>query len=94
MTTDALVAGGGLAGAAVAIDLARAGRRVVLIEREPGPHDKVCGEFLSYEACHYLERLQISPAALGAVQLHSVRLVQGHRPVTAKLPFRDRKSVV
>ena len=88
MTYDALVAGGGLAGSAVAIDLARAGRSVVLIERESGPHDKVCGEFLSFEAGHYLARLGISPESLGAVPLHGVRLVLGARSVTASLPFR------
>ncbi len=88
MIADALVAGGGLAGSAVAIDLARAGRCVVLIERESAAHDKVCGEFLSFEAGHYLSRLGLSPLDLGAVTLHSVRLVKGHHPVTAKLPFR------
>ena len=87
MIYDAVVAGGGLAGSAVAIDLARAGRSVVLLEREAGPHDKVCGEFLSFEAGHYLARLGIAPEALGAVPLSAVRLVQGHRPVRAKLPF-------
>ena len=88
MTYDALVAGGGLAGSAVAIDLVRGGRSVVLIERESGPHDKVCGEFLSFEAGHYLARLGISPESLGAVTLHGVRLVHGARSVTAALPFR------
>ncbi len=88
MIYDAVVAGGGLAGSAVAIDLARAGRRVVVLEREPGPHDKVCGEFLSFEAGHYLTRLGLSLEALGAVPLNGVRLVQGHRPVRASLPFR------
>ena len=88
MTAGALVVGGGIAGSAVAIDLARAGRRVVLIERETGPHDKVCGEFLSFEACHYLTRLGLQPEALGAVALRSVRLVRGQRAVAAALPFR------
>ena len=42
--------GGGPAGSALATRLARSGREVVLVERETGPHDKVCGEFLSWEA--------------------------------------------
>lgn len=88
MIYDALVAGGGLAGSAVAIDLARARRSVVLIERESGPHDKVCGEFLSFEALHYLDRLGIKPSALGAVPLHSVRLAHKTHATSARLPFR------
>ncbi|MEO8799183.1 MAG: FAD-dependent oxidoreductase, partial [Polyangiaceae bacterium] len=46
----ALVVGGGPAGAALAIKLARAGKDVVLLERDPVPAHKVCGEFLSREA--------------------------------------------
>ena len=43
---EVLIAGGGPAGAAAAILLARAGRRVLLAERETAPREKVCGEFL------------------------------------------------
>ena len=41
--TQVLIAGGGPAGAAAAILLARAGQRVLLVERETGPREKVCG---------------------------------------------------
>ena len=88
MIYDALVAGGGLAGSAVAIELSRAGRSVVLLEREAGAHDKVCGEFLSFEALQYLKPLGIVPATLGAVPLHSVRLAHKTRATAAKLPFQ------
>ena len=57
MSWDVVVVGGGLAGAAAAARLAMAGRRVVLFERERGPHDKVCGEFLSGEAAAELAAL-------------------------------------
>jgi flavin-dependent dehydrogenase len=87
MTTDALIVGGGLAGGALATALAEAGRSVVLLERETGPHDKVCGEFLSREAILYLEALGIDPLALGACRIHSVRLSSGAGVVTVKLPF-------
>ena len=46
--------GGGLAGSMVAMRLASAGREVVLLEKEREAHHKVCGEFLSREAIHYL----------------------------------------
>src|SRR6202171_2066285 len=44
---DALVLGGGPAGATAALLLARAGWSVALIERKPFPRRKVCGEYLS-----------------------------------------------
>jgi flavin-dependent dehydrogenase len=87
MTRDILIAGGGLAGAAAAIDLARSGRDVTLIERETTPVDKICGEFLSTEAQSYLRRLGLDAAALGE-KIHAVRLIRGHRSITANLPFQ------
>lgn len=87
MSWDVAVAGGGLGGAAAAIRLAEAGRRVVLFEREPGPHDKVCGEFLSGEAAGELAALELPPAGLGAVPIEAVRVVAGPTMATAGLPF-------
>ena len=84
---DALVVGGGLAGGAVAASLAQAGRSVILLEREVGPHDKVCGEFLSREAVLYLDALGIDLLALGARRIHSVRLASGDHVATVTLPF-------
>jgi flavin-dependent dehydrogenase len=85
--TPALVIGGGIAGAAVAAHLAQAGRRVLLLERRGGPHDKVCGEFVSGEAALYLDDLAVDLAALGAVRMRSVRLCAGRRVATTPLPF-------
>ncbi len=83
----ALVIGGGPAGAALATRLARAGREVVLLERESGPADKVCGEFLSREAGLYLASLGLDLPALGAVPIDTVRLCAGARVVAVPLPF-------
>jgi flavin-dependent dehydrogenase len=69
-----LVIGGGVAGSAAAILLAQAGRQVTLLERETGPHDKVCGEFLSHEAVEALERLGIDAMALGAVAIRRLEI--------------------
>ncbi len=87
MTTDVLVIGGGLAGAAAAIELAHAARHVTIIERARAPQNKVCGEFLSAEALHYLAHLNIDIAKLGAVPLSSVRLTGSGTAVKRTLPF-------
>src|SRR5664279_4429842 len=84
---QAVVIGAGPAGASLAVLLSRAGRDVVLVEREAGPTDKVCGEFLSREAALYLASLGLDLAALGAVPIEAVRLVTGRRVASAKLPF-------
>lgn len=84
---EALIAGGGPAGVAAACRLARAGRRVVLIEREAGPHHKVCGEFLSVEAAADLRELGLDLPALGAVPVRSLRLIRGERAAETRLPF-------
>ena len=84
----ALVIGGGPAGGVLATHLARSGRRVILAERNSGPHDKVCGEFLSEEAARSLSELDIDLAALGAAEISAVRLHERGRSVAVELPFR------
>ena len=76
-----------MAGCAAAIALAHAGREVRLLEREPTPRHKVCGEFLSGEALADLQVLGIDVASLGAVPIDSVRLAAGGRAAEAPLPF-------
>jgi flavin-dependent dehydrogenase len=85
---DVVVIGGGLAGAAMATHLARAGRDVVLLERERGAHDKVCGEFLSWEAQADLARLGLDLAGLGAVPIERVAVARGARWASTPLGFR------
>lgn len=84
---EVLILGGGLAGGAAALLLARAGRAVHLIERETGPHHKVCGEFLSIEAHRHLDDLGLDPLTLGATPIERVRLISGKAIVEAPLPF-------
>jgi flavin-dependent dehydrogenase len=67
--------------------LARKGRSVTMIEREPTPRHKVCGEFLSGEALEDLHALGIDVASLGAVPLNRVRLATTRRAAEAPLPF-------
>jgi len=84
---DHLVIGGGPAGAMVAILLASAGRAVVLVEKKHEAHHKVCGEFLSREAIHYLRHAGIDPLALGAAAIDRVRLSSRHEVAQSALPF-------
>ncbi|WP_181159919.1 NAD(P)/FAD-dependent oxidoreductase [Sandaracinobacter neustonicus] len=86
----ALVLGGGPAGAAAAIWLARAGRQVTLWEKERLSHHKICGEFLSWEAQAYLGDLGLDLAALGAVEIERVRMVTARRTVEGRLGFTAR----
>ena len=82
-----VIIGGGPAGATAALLLARAGRAVTLIERNAGPTDKVCGDFLSAEAIEAITALGVDIATFAPSQITSVRLVHGNRIATARLPF-------
>ena len=79
INSSIVVIGGGPAGAMAALRLAAVGRNVVLIEREIGPHDKVCGEFLSAEAAAYLHQAGIAPRQLGAAPIRIVSLSAGEQ---------------
>ncbi|MDB5686794.1 MAG: monooxygenase, FAD-binding, partial [Rhizorhabdus sp.] len=85
--TYPLIAGGGPAGAATAILLARSGLRPLVIERSREAHDVVCGGFLGADALMLLDRLGVDAFALGAHRIGNVRVVAGDRMVETALPF-------
>jgi flavin-dependent dehydrogenase len=67
---DVVVVGGSLAGAATAIHLARAGRSVILLERNASYRRKACGEGLFPHGVRELANLRV----LDEVQRHAGRL--------------------
>ncbi|HYI41939.1 MAG TPA: FAD-dependent monooxygenase [Allosphingosinicella sp.] len=84
--TAALIVGGGPAGSAAAIALARSGVEAELVERSEGPHDTVCGGFLGWDALAALERLGLDPAGLGARPIRRLRLISAKRSIEMALP--------
>jgi menaquinone-9 beta-reductase len=85
---DVAVVGGGPAGAAAAILLARQGRDVVLVDKATFPRDKICGDGLTTLALRLLEELGLDPASVPSWQpVHDVvvRSPSGHQ-VTFPLP--------
>jgi flavin-dependent dehydrogenase len=86
--SEAIVVGGGLAGSAFAIALARQNRSVIVLEKTAGAHHKVCGEFLSAEAQALLARLGLDVWQLGARPASWLGLEFGGRNERLKLPFR------
>jgi flavin-dependent dehydrogenase len=67
MTIDVAIVGGGPAGAALAIGLARRGREVVVLERSPVWHWRACGVFTSPMTVRALARLGLTEADLSSV---------------------------
>ena len=57
---DVVIIGGGLAGLTSALDLAKRGKQVAVIEKNTFPQHKVCGEYVSNEVLPYLTQLGVS----------------------------------
>lgn len=64
LIADVAVVGGGPAGVAAAITLARAGRDVLLVDKATFPRDKCCGDGLTTGALRRFEALGLRPAAV------------------------------
>ncbi len=76
---DTVVVGAGPAGSATALQLARAGARVLLLDRARFPRDKPCSEYLSPESTRVLERL--GQDVVGAVAAASPARLTGMKVV-------------
>jgi len=85
---DAIVIGGGPAGSATALILARDGWSVALLERKQFPRRKVCGEYLSATNLPHLEHLGVGDIFFDQAgpPVRRVGLFAGSAMVTAQLP--------
>ncbi len=87
---DVAVVGGGVGGAACALQLARSGAAVVLFERETEPRHKVCGEFLSAEGLRTLAETGVDLDAIGASRIARFRLHGPRLSAESLLPAECR----
>lgn len=85
---DAIIIGAGPAGSTAAIRLSQAGWRVALIEKQPFPRQKVCGECIAASNLPLLSRLGVGAAFAAAAgpELRQVALLRGTHSVVADLP--------
>ena len=91
LEADVVVVGAGPAGAAAAITLAEAGRRVVVVDKARFPRDKICGDGLTTGALRLLEELGVRPEAVGSWMPVSDIHVGGPAGHTVTFPLpRDR----
>lgn len=85
---DVIIIGGGLAGLASAIHLAKANYSVLLIEKNAYPKHKVCGEYVSNEVLPYLDFLGFNPFEFGAKRISKFQLTtHNNKSIDAKLPL-------
>lgn len=64
ITYELAIVGGGLAGLALSIQMAREGYTVILFEKEGYPFHRVCGEYISLESWGFLQRLGVELESL------------------------------
>lgn len=84
---DVLIAGAGPAGTVAAVLLARAGARVLLIDRARFPRDKLCGDTVNPGAIALLRRLGLAGGPLDqALPLAGMRLTGPGAVVSARYP--------
>jgi flavin-dependent dehydrogenase len=84
---DVLIAGAGPAGAIAAVILARAGARVLLVDRARFPRDKLCGDTLNPGAVAVLHALGLAGGVYDrALRLRGMRVTGPGAEVSARYP--------
>jgi flavin-dependent dehydrogenase len=88
MNVDVAIVGAGPGGSTLAALLARRGHSVALIDRDAFPRDKLCGEFLSYDALPIVEALGVD--LKDAPEITSCRVVGRNRTYAFDFPHPAR----
>lgn len=78
---DLIIAGAGPAGTACAITAARSGARVLLLDKDSFPRQKVCGEFVSAESLKLLRSLLMNDPFEKVPQITSARVFLDGRKI-------------
>jgi flavin-dependent dehydrogenase len=87
VVADVAIAGGGPAGAALAVALGRRGVRVALYERARHPRHKACGEGLLPHGVEALRELAVPPVTVpDAPRVRGLRFVVGQASIEADFP--------
>src|SRR5688572_21058691 len=89
MKFDALIIGGGPAGATTALLLAEAGWSVAIIEKKTFPRRKVCGEFISATSLPLLQKLGLANFYMtsGGPEIKRVGLFASDTMLTSAMPL-------
>ncbi|MEA2162109.1 MAG: hypothetical protein QOK37_236 [Thermoanaerobaculia bacterium] len=92
LNVDAAIVGAGPAGSTLAALLARRGYSVALIDRDTFPRDKLCGEFLSYDALPIIDALGVRDELdrRGAPAIVSCKVVGRNRTYAFDFPHPAR----
>lgn len=84
---DALIVGGGPAGAACAYWLAESGRRVLIVEKKRFPRDKTCGDGLTPRAVRQLNDMGLADRLSDHLRYDGLRAIA--HGVTLEMPWPD-----
>lgn len=71
---DVAIIGGGLGGLTLSIQLAKQGRKVLLLEKESYPYHKVCGEYIAMESFEFLENCGVPLSTMGLPRIDRLQL--------------------
>ena len=89
MSADVVVVGAGPGGSSTAYHLARAGLDVVLLEKNPFPRDKICGDGLTPAAVHELIAMGVDTT--GWMRNRGLTVIGGGH--TVHMDWPDQKSL-
>ena len=87
---DAIVVGGGPGGSTAAYHLARAGAKVVVLDRKRFPRAKVCGDGLTPRAVGMLRDMGLSDQIAGYHRANGLRVYAGRRSMVLDFPQTSR----